>query len=111
METELELENSNAEQSISENNSSVPMNKNNVSDLSLKEKKEKILLEFYYLRDQIDKIEDKEISNSLNKIVKELEKETTKVFAITVPLKVKKNYIKLKNSEIDLNLLKLTKFL
>lgn len=71
------------------------------------EKKEKILLEMHYILAQFDENKLKENKKSLNKILGEI----SEVFQINLPQKTIKNFIQLKETKIDEDLLKLRKYL
>lgn len=80
--------------------------------LSENEKKEKILLDFFYLENEIEtKIEDKKVSKNLKKITKLIAENLQKELNIEVSKKNISDYILLKNSNFDSDLLRLTKFL
>lgn len=76
-------------------------------DLTLDEKKEKILLEMHYILSQFDEGKLKENKKSLSKILSEI----SQIFNTKISSKTIKDYIQLKDSKIDENLLKLAKYL
>lgn len=82
------------------------------SELTDNEQKEKMLLDLYYLKTKITSLKnDKKESAELKKIVTDIEKDLEIIFQINIPLKTKKDYINLKNSKFDPDLLRLSKYL
>ena len=49
--------------------------------------------------------------SELKKIITDIEKDLANIFQINIPLKTKKDYINLKNSKFDPDLLRLSKYL
>lgn len=82
------------------------------SELTDNEQKEKMLLDLYYLKTKITSLKnDKKESAELKKIITDIEKDLENIFQINIPLKTKKDYINLKNSKFDPDLLRLSKYL
>lgn len=82
------------------------------SELTDNEQKEKMLLDLYYLKTKITNLKnDKKESAELKKIITDIEKDLANIFQINIPLKTKKDYINLKNSKFDPDLLRLSKYL
>lgn len=82
------------------------------SELTDNEQKEKMLLDLYYLKTKITSLKnDKKESAVLKKIITDIEKDLEIIFQINIPLKTKKDYINLKNSKFDPDLLRLSKYL
>ncbi|WP_312820424.1 hypothetical protein [Kaistella carnis] len=82
------------------------------SELTDNEQKEKMLLDLYYLKTKITSLKnDKKESAELKKIITDIEKDLEIIFQINIPLKTKKDYINLKNSKFDPDLLRLSKYL
>lgn len=82
------------------------------SELTDNEQKEKMLLDLYYLKTKITNLKnDKKESAELKKIITDIEKDLEIIFQINIPLKTKKDYINLKNSKFDPDLLRLSKYL
>lgn len=76
------------------------------------EKKEKILLDLFYLESEFEtKIEDKKLVKSLKKITKEIASDLQNELQIEVNKKSISDYILLKNSKFDSEFLRLAKFL
>ena len=82
------------------------------SELTDNEQKEKMLLDLYYLKTKITSLKnDKKESAELKKIITDIEKDLANILGINIPLKTKKDYINLKNSKFDPDLLRLSKYL
>lgn len=82
------------------------------SELTDNEQKEKMLLDLYYLKTKITSLKnDKKESAELKKIITDIEKDLANILEINIPLKTKKDYINLKNSKFDPDLLRLSKYL
>ena len=82
------------------------------SELTENEQKEKMLLDLYYLKTKITSLKnDKKESAELKKIITDIEKDLANILEINIPLKTKKDYINLKNSKFDPDLLRLSKYL
>ena len=82
------------------------------SELTDNEQKEKMLLDLYYLKTKIMSLKnDKKESAELKKIITDIEKDLANILGINIPLKTKKDYINLKNSKFDPDLLRLSKYL
>lgn len=82
------------------------------SELTDNEQKEKMLLDLYYLKTKIMSLKnDKKESAELKKIITDIEKDLANILEINIPLKTKKDYINLKNSKFDPDLLRLSKYL
>lgn len=82
------------------------------SELTDNEQKEKMLLDLYYLKTKITNLKnDKKESAELKKIITDIEKDLANILEINIPLKTKKDYINLKNSKFDPDLLRLSKYL
>lgn len=80
--------------------------------LSENERKEKILLDFFLLLNEIDtKIENKKLAKELKKNATELANELQDIFKIEISKKNISDYITLKNSNFDKELLRLAKYL
>lgn len=77
------------------------------NQLSEEETKEKILLEINYLIHQIDLGKLKEIKKNL----KQIDGDLKKLFNSNLSSKTYKDYIQLKETKFDENLLKLSKYL
>lgn len=76
------------------------------------ERKEKILLDFFYLKNEIEtKVEDKKTLRDLKKTINEMESSLMDFFEIDIPKKNITNYINLKNSDFDEEILRLAKYL
>ncbi|WP_147474448.1 hypothetical protein [Chryseobacterium nematophagum] len=76
------------------------------------EKKEKFLLELAYYNHKVESnIEDKKQLKELKSIYADLENSLKEVIKFEVPAKNIKNYIQLKESAFDSDLLRLTKYL
>jgi hypothetical protein len=76
------------------------------------EQKEKLILDFYYLISIIEsKINDKKVIRELKKSYSEIENNLKLVLNLKVSKKNIKNYIQLKNSKFDDEIIKLTKYL
>ena len=87
------------------------MEKGNVF-LSEEEKKEKLILDFFYLKSEINSssIGDKNLKE-IKKLAATFEKDLEDLLQINVSMKNKKDYINLKKTNLDQSLLKLAKFL
>ena len=82
------------------------------SELTDNEQKEKMLLDLYYLKTKITSLKnDKKESAELKKIITDIEKDLANILEINITLKTKKDYINLKNSKFDHDLLRLSKYL
>ena len=82
------------------------------SELTENEQKEKMLLDLYYLKTKITSLKnDKKESAELKKIITDIEKDLANILEINIPLEIKKDYINLKNSKFDPDLLRLSKYL
>lgn len=82
------------------------------SELTENEQKEKMLLDLYFLKTKISNSNnDKKEASELKKIITEIEKDMEGILKINIPLKTKKDYINLKNSKFDPDLLRLSKYL
>jgi hypothetical protein len=76
------------------------------------EQKEKLILDFNYLISIIEsKIDDKKVIRELKKSYSEIENNLKLVLNLKVSKKNIKNYIQLKNSKFDDEIIKLTKYL
>lgn len=85
---------------------------NSTSKLSNDEEKEKLILDFYFLRSEINSLDtDKKNLTEIKKISQNIEKKLEEFLQINIPLKTKKDYINLKNSKFDPDLLRLSKYL
>ena len=85
---------------------------NSTSKLSNDEEKEKLILDFYFLRSEINSLDtDKKNLTEIKKISQNIEKKLEEFLEINIPLKTKKDYINLKNSKFDPDLLRLSKYL
>lgn len=87
------------------------MEKGNVF-LSEEEKKEKLILDFFYIKSEINSssIGDKNLKE-IKKLAATFEKDLEDLLQINVSMKNKKDYINLKKTNLDQSLLKLAKFL
>lgn len=84
----------------------------NQNALSNDEKKEKLILDFFYLKSEINSTNgDAKDLREIKKLVNNFEKDLEDLLQIDVPLKNKKDYINLKKTNFDKSLLKLAKFL
>lgn len=84
----------------------------NQNSLSNDEKKEKLILDFFYLKSEINSTNgDAKDLREIKKLANNFEKDLEDLLQIDVPLKNKKNYINLKKNNFDKSLLKLAKFL
>ena len=79
----------------------------NQNELSDEEKKEKILLEMHFILSQFNESKLKENKKSLSKILNEI----SELFNINISPKTIKNFIQLKETKFDEDLLKLRKYL
>jgi hypothetical protein len=84
---------------------------NQKKKLSSDETKEKILLDIYYLKSQINSNIDKINIKEIKKNISQLENNLIAFLQIDVPLKSKKDYVNLKNTNFDNGILKLAKYL
>lgn len=85
--------------------------KQNVT-LSETERKEKLLLDFFLLQHEIEtKVENKKILKELKKSTLELTIELQNILNIEISKKSISDYITLKNSSFDKELLRLAKYL
>lgn len=76
------------------------------------EQKEKLILDFYYLKSLIEsKIENKKVAREIKKCCSEIEENLNQIVSMDVSKKNIKNYIQLKNSKFDDDILKLTKYI
>ena len=81
---------------------------------SEKEQQEKLILEFCFLKSQIEKIEiidDEKNRKIINKLLKNFEKNLENTLKLNISAKDKETYLQLKNSNLDSNAKKLTKYL
>lgn len=87
------------------------MEKGNVF-LSEEEKKEKLKLDFFYLKSEINSsnVGEKNLKE-IKKIAATFEKDLEDLLQINVSMKNKKDYINLKKTNLDQSLLNLAKFL
>lgn len=82
------------------------------SKLDENEIKEKILLDLHHLKTKINTLKnDKKELIELKKITTGIETSLETIFKINIPIKTKKDYINLKNSNFDADLLRLSKYL
>lgn len=77
------------------------------NQLTDEEKKEKILLEINYILHSIDSDKPKDVKKNL----KQIESEIKSLFGTNISTKTYKDYIQLKETKFDENLLKLSKYL
>lgn len=82
------------------------------SQLSNEEQKEKLILDFFYLKSEINSIEkDKKNLSYLKKLSNSFEKNLESFLETEIPLKTKKDYVNFKKTKFDEKFLRLTKFL
>ena len=85
---------------------------NNNNQFSEHEKKEKLILDIHYLKSIIEsKIENKKVARELKKCCSEIEENLNQIVSMDVSKKNIKNYIQLKNSNFDEEILKLTRYI
>lgn len=82
------------------------------SKFTIEEKKEKLLLDIFFIKNQLgssnsEKIDTKEIKKNLSQLETDLES----FFEIQVSNKTKKDYVNLKNTKFDEELFRLAKYL
>ena len=95
-----------------ENNKIFENEENQKIKFSDAEQKEKLILDFNYLISIIEsKIDDKKVIRELKKSYSEIENNLKLVLNLEVSKKNIKNYIQLKNSKFDDEILKLTKYI
>jgi hypothetical protein len=97
---------------MEEENNQINNKENQKIQFSDTEQKEKLILDFYYLISIIEsKINDKKVIRELKKSYSEIENNLKLVLNLKVSKKNIKNYIQLKNSKFDDEIIKLTKYL
>ena len=97
---------------MEEENNKINNEENQKIKFSDAEKKEKLILDFNYLISIIEsKIDDKKVIRELKKSYSEIENNLKLVLNLEVSKKNIKNYIKLKNSKFNDDILKLTKYI
>lgn len=85
---------------------------NSTSKLSNDEEKEKLILDFYFLRSEINSLDtDKKNLTEIKKISQKIEKKLEEFLQIEIPLKTKKDYVNLKKTNLDESLLRFAKYL
>lgn len=85
---------------------------NSTSKLSNDEEKEKLILDFYFLRSEINSLDtDKKNLTEVKKISQKIEKKLEEFLQIEIPLKTKKDYVNLKKTNLDESLLRFAKYL
>lgn len=85
---------------------------NSASKLSNEEEKEKLILDFYFLRSEINSLDiDKKNLTEIKKISQTIEKKLEEFLQIDIPLKTKKDYVNLKKTNLDESLLRFAKYL
>lgn len=85
---------------------------NSTSKLSNDEEKEKLILDFYFLRSEINSLDtDKKNLTEIKKISQNIEKKLEEFLQIEIPLKTKKDYVNLKKTNLDESLLRFAKYL
>ena len=95
-----------------ENNKIFENEENQKIKFSDAEQKEKLILDFNYLISIIEsKIDDKKVIRELKKSYSEIENNLKLILNLEVSKKNIKNYIQLKNSKFDDDILKLTKYI
>lgn len=95
-----------------ENNQINKSKENQKIKFSDAEQKEKLILDFNYLISIIEsKIDDKKVIRELKKSYSEIENNLKLILNLEVSKKNIKNYIQLKNSKFDDDILKLTKYI
>jgi|LakMenE01Jun11ns_1017448.scaffolds.fasta_scaffold9558182_3 hypothetical protein len=97
---------------MEEENNQINNKENQKIQFSDTEQKEKLILDFNYLISIIEsKIDDKKVIRELKKSYSEIENNLKLVLNLKVSKKNIKNYIQLKNSKFDDEIIKLTKYL
>ena len=97
---------------MEEENNQINNKENQKIQFSDTEQKEKLILDFNYLISIIEsKIDDKKVIRELKKSYSEIENNLKLVLNLEVSKKNIKNYIQLKNSKFDDEIIKLTKYL
>ena len=97
---------------MEEENNQINNEENQKIKFSDAEQKEKLILDFYYLKSLIEsKIENKKVARELKKCCSEIEENLNQIVSMDVSKKNIKNYIQLKNSKFDDEILKLTKYM
>jgi hypothetical protein len=97
---------------MEEKNNQINNEENQKIQFSDTEQKEKLILDFNYLISIIEsKIDDKKVIRELKKSYSEIENNLKLVLNLKVSKKNIKNYIQLKNSKFDDEIIKLTKYL
>jgi hypothetical protein len=97
---------------MEEENNQINNSENKKIQFSDAEQKEKLILDFYYLINIIEsKIDEKKAIRELKKSYSEIENNLKLVLNLEVSKKNIKNYIQLKNSNFNNDILKLTKYL
>jgi hypothetical protein len=97
---------------MEEENNQINNKENQKIQFSDTEQKEKLILDFNYLINIIEsKIDDKKVIRELKKSYSEIETNLKLVLNLEVSKKNIKNYIQLKNSKFDDEILKLTKYI
>lgn len=97
---------------MEEENNQINNKENQKIQFSDTEQKEKLILDFNYLINIIEsKIDDKKVIRELKKSYSEIENNLKLVLNLKVSKKNIKNYIQLKNSKFDDEIIKLTKYL
>jgi hypothetical protein len=97
---------------MEEENNQINNKENQKIQFSDAEQKEKLILDFNYLISIIEsKIDDKKVIRELKKSYSEIENNLKLVLNLKVSKKNIKNYIQLKNSKFDDEIIKLTKYL
>ena len=97
---------------MEENNNQFYNKEINKEQFSEHEKKEKLILDFYYLQSLIEtKVENKKVARELKKCCAEIEGNLHQIVNVDVSKKNIKNYIQLKNSNFDHYILQLTKYI
>lgn len=85
---------------------------NSASKLSNEEEKEKLILDFYFLRSEMNSLDtDKKNLTEIKKISQNIEKKLEEILQIDIPLKTKKDYVNLKKTNLDESLLRFAKYL
>ena len=97
---------------MEEENNKINNEENQKIKFSDAEQKEKLILDFNYLISIIEsKIDDKKVIRELKKSYSEIENNLKLILNLEVSKKNIKNYIQLKNSKFDDEILKLTKYI
>jgi hypothetical protein len=97
---------------MEEENNQINNKENQKIQFSDTEQKEKLILDFNYLISIIEsKIDDKKVIRELKKSYSEIENNLKLVLNLKVSKKNIKNYIQLKNSKFDDEIIKLTNYL